>query len=73
VRNHDHRYVVMPALPVATFIMVQAEFLFELMIVLLDLPATFDETDDTPHGIVTGKVTARLSRNQTMMAFPVPV
>jgi len=44
-----------------------------LMIVLLDLPATFDETDDTPHGIVTGKVTARLSRNQTMMAFPVPV
>ena len=57
MRHHDHGYVVMPALPIATFIMVQAEFLFELMIVLLDLPTTFDQADDAPQCIVTGKVT----------------
>jgi len=29
VREHDHRYVTMPALPVATLIMIQAEFFFD--------------------------------------------
>jgi len=33
---------MMPALPVATLIVIQAELFFELVIVLLDLPAALD-------------------------------
>ena len=48
MREHDHRYVMVPALPVATLIVIQAEFFFELVIVLLDLPAALDQPHDPP-------------------------
>ena len=37
-----------PPLPIAAFVVIQAEFFFELVIILLDLPAAFDEPYDTP-------------------------
>ena len=48
--------MVMPALPVAAFIVVQAEFFFELVVILLDLPAAFDESHDASQGVVCGKI-----------------
>ena len=56
MRDHDHGHMVMPALPVAAFVVIQAEFFFELVIILLDLPAAFDEPYDTAQGIVSGKI-----------------
>jgi hypothetical protein len=47
-REHDHRYVMAPALPVATVIVIQAEFFFELVIVLLDSAAALDKPHDPP-------------------------
>ena len=47
MRDHDHRHVMVPALPIAPFIVIQAEFFFELVIILFDLPTAFDEFYDT--------------------------
>ena len=46
MRDHDHRHMMVPPLPVAAFVVIQAEFFFELVIILLDLPAAFDEPYD---------------------------
>ena len=56
MREHDHRDVVVPALPVAPFVVVQAEFFFQLMVVLLDLPPALDQTHQPPQCIVSGKI-----------------
>ena len=56
VCNHDHRYVMVPSLPVATFVVIQAEFFFELVLILLDLPTAFEESYDTSQGVVSRKV-----------------
>jgi hypothetical protein len=45
-----------PSLPVATFVVIQAEFFFELVIILLDLPTAFDESYDTAQRVVSRKV-----------------
>src|SRR5260370_42601144 len=39
MRQHDQRHMVMPSARSAAFIVIQSEFLFELLIVLLDFPA----------------------------------
>src|SRR5260370_7105207 len=39
MRQHDQRHMVMPSAPTAAFIVIKSEFLFELLIVLLDFPA----------------------------------
>src|SRR5471032_2213934 len=41
--QHDQRHVVMPAAPTEPLIVIQPEFLLELLIVLLDLPACFGD------------------------------
>ena len=41
MRQHDQRHMVMPAGPVPTLIVIQPEFLLELLVVLLDLPPAF--------------------------------
>jgi len=48
--------MMVPPLPVAAFIVIQAEFFFELVIILLDLPAAFDEPHNTSQRVVSGKV-----------------
>ena len=54
--NHDHRHVMVPSLPVATFIVIQAEFFFELVIILLDLPTALTSRTNTSQGVVSRKV-----------------
>ena len=39
VGQHDQRHVVVPSAPTAALIVIQPEFLLELLIVLLDLPS----------------------------------
>jgi hypothetical protein len=39
--------MMVPPLPVAAFVVIQTEFFFELVLILLDLPAAFDESYDT--------------------------
>jgi hypothetical protein len=40
--------------PTATLIVVQAQFFFELVIVLLDLPPALDQPHDPPQGTTGG-------------------
>src|SRR5215469_4636611 len=47
VGDSDQADVMMPAQPLAAFIMVQAEFFFQFAIVLFDAPAGFGGADET--------------------------
>src|ERR1035437_6929826 len=46
----------MPALPVPPFVVVQADFFFELMVVLLDLPPAMDQPHQPPQRVLSGKI-----------------
>ena len=55
--------MMMPPLPVAAFVVIQTEFFWEWVIILLALPPALDEPYDTSPGVVRGKVTeAELER-----------
>src|ERR1700739_5028063 len=47
VGNGDQTDVMLPAQPLAAFIMVQAEFFFQFAIVLFDAPADLGDADQT--------------------------
>src|SRR5215831_19593117 len=52
---------MMPARPAAAFVMIQPEFLLELLIVLCDLPATFSDPHQPPQPRVLRQVTEKVS------------
>ncbi len=52
MRHHHQCDVMMPPLPVAPFVMIQTQFLLELLVILLDFPAALRQTDQTTQGIV---------------------
>ena len=56
MRENDHRDVVMPALPVAAFVVVQAEFFLQLVVVLLDFPTALDQPHQPPQRVVSRKI-----------------
>ena len=56
MREHDHRDVVMPALPVAAFVVVQSEFFLQLVIFLLDFPTALDQPHQPPQRVVSRKI-----------------
>ena len=43
VGEHDQCHVMIPTDPTATFIVIQAKFLLQLLVVLLDLPSGFGD------------------------------
>src|SRR5216683_3343517 len=49
--------MVMPSAPTATLIVIQSEFLFELLIILLDFPARFGHLHQAPQGVVGRQIT----------------
>src|SRR5580698_640473 len=50
MRQHHQSDVMMPARPIAAFVVIQAQFFLELLIVLFDLPAAFDHVHQPPQG-----------------------
>src|SRR6266481_9496018 len=58
VGQHDQRHVVVPTAPTAPLVVVQPQFLFELLIVLLDLPACFGDLHQ-PSKTVLGREIAK--------------
>ena len=55
--QHDQRHVMMPAVPTATLIVIQPEFLFELLIVLLDLPTGLGHLYQPAETVGGGQIT----------------
>ena len=41
MREQDQSYVVMPSSPTTALIMIESEFLFQLLVILFDFPARF--------------------------------
>ncbi len=64
MRHHDERGVVVPADPAAPFVMVQSKFFFQLLIVLLNPPATLCQSHQAAecvaHGQIAKEVLGRL-------------
>ena len=54
--QHDQCHVVVPAAPTAPLIVIQTEFLFKLLIVLLDLPACFGDLHQSAKAVIGGQV-----------------
>ena len=59
--QHDQCHVVVPAAPAAPLIVIQPEFLLELLIVLLDLPTCFGDLYQSPKTVVSGQVAEEIS------------
>ena len=53
---NDQGHVVMPSAPTAALIMIQAEFLLELLIILLDFPARFGDLYEAPKAVIGRQV-----------------
>ena len=56
VGGDPERRVMMEAAPAASFVMPEAEFLFQVLVVALDPPAQFDQIDKCPPGDLGGRV-----------------
>src|ERR1700678_1543803 len=56
MRHHCQRDVMMPPLPAAPFVMIQPQLLLELLVILLDFPATLRQSDQAAQRIVRRQI-----------------
>src|SRR5208337_3206659 len=70
VRQHHQRYVMMPATPTAAFVVIQPQFLLELLIVLFDLPPAFGGPHQPPQRVVRRQVAEEVFRGLLLAARP---
>ena len=60
--QHDQSDMMVPPCPIAAFIVIQAQFLLELLIVLFDLPAAFDDAHQPAQGVRLRQVAEKVFR-----------
>ncbi len=60
MRQHDQRDMMMPTCPTAAFVMIQPQFLLELLTILFDLPAGFDDAHQPPQRVVLRQVAEKV-------------
>jgi len=70
VSQADQRDVMMPALPAAPFVMVQSQFLFQLLIVLFDSPAQFGQLHQASERDPLGQVREPILRGSFGLGGP---
>src|SRR5271157_3287637 len=70
MRQHDQRDMMMPTCPTAAFVMIQPQFLLELLIILFDLPAGFDDAHQPPQRVVLRQVAEKVFRGFLLAARP---
>ena len=70
MRQHDQGDVVVPACPVAAFVVIEPQFLLELLIILRDLPAAFDKAHQPPRGVMLRQVAEKAFRGLRLAARP---
>ena len=70
VRQADQCDVMMPALPAAPFVMVQSQFLFQLLIVLFDSPAQFGQLHQASERDPLGQVREPILRGSFGLGGP---
>ncbi len=70
VGQTDKRDVMMPALPAAPFVMVQSQFLFQLLVVLFDSPAQFGQLHQASERDPRGQVREPILRGSFGLGGP---
>src|SRR5271157_58951 len=70
MRQHDQGDMMMPTCPTAAFVMIQPQFLLELLIILFDLPAGFDDAHQAPQSVVLRQVAEKVFRGFFLAARP---
>src|SRR5579864_3361926 len=61
---------MVPPGPIAAFVVVQPQFLLELLIILFDLPASFDDAHQPTQGTVFGQVAEKVFRGLLLPRRP---
>src|SRR5271157_2416991 len=70
MRQHDQRDMMMPPVPMAAFVVIQAQLFLQLLIILFDLPAAFDDAYQSPQGVVLGQVAEKVFRGLLLAGRP---
>jgi len=71
MRQHDQRDMMMPAVPIAAFVVIVPQLLLKLPILLFDLPAAFDAAYQAPQGVVLGQVAENVFRGLLLAGRPI--
>jgi len=70
VRQHHLRHMMIPARPIAAFVVIQPQLLLELLIVPFDLPPTFGDAHQSPQRVVWWQVAEKVFRGLPLAARP---